>query len=382
MNKNRKVMFVFGTRPEAIKMAPLILEFKKNRHFDTFTCVVKQHKEAVRILSSFGLKPDMEVGIELSDRGIFSKNPVRKAIKAVKSAFGLFKFYRLLGKEKPDVLMVQGDTSTAFLMAFVAFHKKIKVGHVEAGLRTYNKHAPFPEEMNRQLVCRVADYHFAPTEDAKNNLLKEGIGEDRIFLVGNTVLDAVRLILEKKGENKKINGDFGEKFVLITAHRRESFGEGIIRICKAISELARKHPDINFVYPVHPNPNVRDVVYGKLSGIKNIRLIPPVEYEGFVHLMEKAYIILTDSGGIQEEVSMLGKPCLVMRDKTEREEAVKAGNAKLVGTDPEKIIKETEILLKGGEEFRSMSKKHTAFGDGHASEKIVSAVMEDYSDSK
>ncbi len=370
----KKIMLVFGTRPEATKMAPLIMALRNDASLEPFVVVLRQHKEVPQILSFFGVKPDKVLGVELSDRGAFSKNPFLKGAGILKSGIGLLKFYRLLGSEKPAVLLVQGDTSAAFLAAFMAYNRRIPVGHVEAGLRTYDKYAPFPEEMNRQLIGRIADYHFAPTARAKENLLREGITEDRIVVVGNTALDTLRLMLEGQEETRKPSREFGDKFILVTAHRRESFEGGLSRICDAILELAERHPDIHFVYPVHHNPNVREVVFEKLNGKRNIHLIPPVPYEEFVGLMRDAHLVLTDSGGIQEEISFFGTPCLVLRDVTERPEGVEAGNIKLVGTNAETIVREVEELLGNEGTYRNMARKHTAFGDGHAAEKIVAAL--------
>ena len=380
---------VFGTRPEAIKFAPIIKEIKNNSSLKAVVCVFRQHDKMLDyVLKVFDITPDYDFKIMLSDKALFGKgiNIFRKIKNLIISGFSFLKFLMILKKEKPDILMIQGDTSTAFLAAFLAFHFKIKIAHIEAGLRTYDKYSPFPEEINRQLISRLADLHFAPTERAKNNLLKEGIAEEKIFLTGNTAIDALFAIKEKQAENiaeyennfsKKYGFDFKDKkIILITAHRRESFGEGLKNIFSAIKELAEKRKDIIIIYPVHLNPNVCHLARKMLDGISNINLIEPLEYDEFVFLMSISYLILTDSGGIQEEAPSLGKPVLVMREHTERQEGIEAGGSKLVGTNPEIIIKETLNLLDDKNAYNAMAKSRNPYGDGKATPKIIEAIRD------
>jgi UDP-N-acetylglucosamine 2-epimerase (non-hydrolysing) len=380
---------VFGTRPEAIKFAPLIKEIKNNPSLKGVICVFRQHKEMLdRVLKIFEIEPDYDLKITISDKALFGGriNIFRKIKNLAVSGISFLKFLRILKKEKPDILMVQGDTSTAFLAAFLAYHFKIKIAHIEAGLRTYDKYSPFPEEMNRQLICRLADFHFAPTEGAKNNLLKEGISAGKIFLTGNTSIDALFMVKEKIGKNiaeyenkfsKKYGIDFNDKkIILITAHRRESFGEGLKNIFSAIKEIARKRSDAEIVYPVHLNPNVYHLAQEMLKNIPNIHLIEPLEYDGFVFLMDKSYLILTDSGGIQEEAPSLKKPVLVMRDATERGEGIEIGVSKLVGAKFENIVKETMFLLDNKEIYNSMASGINPYGDGAAAKKIIPAIID------
>jgi len=390
ISKNKKVLVVFGTRPEAIKLAPVIKALERTPNLGVVTCVLRQQKELLDDpLKVFHIKPNYDIDLPFGNHGLLSGNILKKGWSALKVGLGLLRFLFILKKRKPDLMVVQGDTSTVFIVAFIAFHFKIPVAHVEAGLRSGNKYSPFPEEINRKLTCSIADLHFASTESAKQNLLKENIDENKVWVTGNTVLDALHLVTEFHDEEaikKRINSFFKEKYditldnpnkkvILITAHRRESFGEGMKNIVEAIAELAHTFPDITFVYPVHPNPNVRDVVFPSLKNISNIRLTEPLGYESFTFLMENSYIILTDSGGIQEEVSFIGKPTLVMREVTERPEGVNSGNAMLVGTDKDKIIKETTRLLESEMAYEVMSKKHTAFGDGYASERIAKVIQ-------
>ncbi|MEK7624334.1 MAG: UDP-N-acetylglucosamine 2-epimerase (non-hydrolyzing) [Patescibacteria group bacterium] len=385
----KKIFMVFGTRPEAIKFAPIIKEIKNNSSLKAVVCVFRQHDKMLDyVLKVFDITPDYDFKIMLSDKALFGKgiNIFRKIKNLIISGFSFLKFLMILKKEKPDILMIQGDTSTAFLAAFLAFHFKIKIAHIEAGLRTYDKYSPFPEEINRQLISRLADLHFAPTERAKNNLLKEGIAEEKIFLTGNTAIDALFAIKEKQAENiaeyennfsKKYGFDFKDKkIILITAHRRESFGEGLKNIFSAIKELAEKRKDIIIIYPVHLNPNVCHLARKMLDGISNINLIEPLEYDEFVFLMSISYLILTDSGGIQEEAPSLGKPVLVMREHTERQEGIEAGGSKLVGTNPEIIIKETLNLLDDKNAYNAMAKSRNPYGDGKATPKIIEAIRD------
>lgn len=389
MNDMKKIMMVFGTRPEAIKLAPIIREIKNNPFLKGVVCVFRQHKEMLdQVLKIFEIKPDYDLKIMLSDKALFGKkiNIFRKIKNLAVSGISFLKFLRILKKEKPDVLMVQGDTSTAFLAAFLAYHFKIKIAHIEAGLRTYNKYSPFPEEINRQLISRLADFHFAPTEQAKNNLLKEGISAEKIFLTGNTAIDALFIIKEKQEKSaaeyeneflKKYGIDFNnKKIILVTAHRRESFGEGLKNIFLAIKEIAQKRSDVEIIYPVHLNPNVYHLAQEMLRGVPNIHLIESLEYDNFVFLMNKSCLILTDSGGIQEEAPSLKKPVLVMRETTERQEGIEAGVSKLVGTSPENIINETLLLLESRDAYNSMATGINPYGDGAAAEKIIQAIVD------
>ncbi|MBI5305998.1 UDP-N-acetylglucosamine 2-epimerase (non-hydrolyzing) [Candidatus Wolfebacteria bacterium] len=384
----KKILIVFGTRPEAIKFAPIIKEIKNNSSLKGVVCVFRQHDKMLdNVLKIFNIAPDYDLKITLSDKALFNKkiNIFKKAKNLIISGFSFLKFLKILKKEKPDILMVQGDTSTAFLAAFLAYHFKIKIAHIEAGLRTYDKYSPFPEEMNRQLISRLADFHFAPTEQAKNNLLKEGIANEKIFLTGNTAIDALFMIKEKQRKNiaeyndkflKKYSVDFKDKrIILVTAHRRESFGEGLKNIFSAIKEIAQKRSDVEIIYPVHLNPNVYHLAQEILNGVSNIYLIEPLEYDEFVFLMNKSYLILTDSGGIQEEAPSLKKPVLVMRNKTERQEGIEMGVSKLVGTNTESIINETFLLLDDENVYKKMASGNNPYGDGAAAKKIIEAII-------
>ena len=373
----KKVLIVFGTRPEAIKMAPLIKELEKNQDiFDIKVCVTAQHREMLdQVLDIFDIEPDYDLDIMKPNQDLYD---ITSNI--------LLKIRDVLNDSKPDIVLVHGDTTTTFATTLASFYQKIDVGHVEAGLRTGNIYSPWPEEANRKLTAALAKYHFAPTKSAKENLLKEGIKEENIIVTGNTVIDALFLMLEKieKDNNlkEKILNKFQQifnsqlsilnsQFILVTGHRRENFGKGFLNICNALKEIALNNPEINIIYPVHLNPNVRKPVNEILKDIKNIYLIEPLEYPEFVYLMSKSYLILTDSGGIQEEAPSLGKPVLVMRENTERPEAVDAGTVKLVGTNKEKIVKEVENLLKNKIEYDKMSKAINPYGDGKASERII-----------
>jgi UDP-N-acetylglucosamine 2-epimerase (non-hydrolysing) len=367
-NKKIKIIFVFGTRPEAVKLAPVIKEFQKNNKlFETKICITAQHRELLdQVLDLFEIKPEFDLNVMEENQDLYGLTS--KILLRLKN---IFKFY------KADLVFVQGDTTTAFAACLASFYQKIPVAHVEAGLRTYDIYSPFPEEINRQLISRIATYHFAPTSGAKNNLIKEGIKEDKIIVTGNTVVDALLYIL-KKIKNKKIKIDGyrvrDRKFILVTAHRRENFGERFLNICRAIKEIAISNPGIDIVYPVHPNPNVKVPAYKILNNIPNVYLIKPLDYLQFVYLMSKAFLILTDSGGVQEEASCLGKPVLVMRDSTERIEGVKAGIAKLVGTDKNLIIEEVQKLINNKKEYEKMSEVKYIYGDGKASKRIVNFI--------
>lgn len=383
----KKILMIFGTRPEAIKFAPIIKEIKNYPSLKGIICVFRQHGKMLdHILKVFNIEPDYDLKITLSDKALFGKkiNIFKKAKNLIISGFSFLKFLRILKKEKPDILMVQGDTSTAFLAAFLAYHFKIKIAHIEAGLRTYDKYSPFPEEINRQLISRLADFHFAPTKRARNNLLKEGIIKEKIFLTGNTAIDALFMIKERQGGNiveyeneffKKYRIDFKDKkIILITAHRRESFGEGLQNIFSAIKEIAQKRNDVEIIYPVHLNPNVYHLAHEMLGGISNVHLIDPLEYDKFVFLIGKSFLILTDSGGIQEEAPSIHKPVLVMRNNTERQEGIEAGVSKLVGINSDNIIKETFFLLDNKIEYNKMAKIKNPYGEGKAAKIIISEI--------
>lgn len=364
-----KVLFIFGTRPEAIKMAPVIKEFKKHTDFNVKICTTAQHREMLdQVLKFFNIKSDYDLNLMKPNQSIFDITV--NALKALE---------KVLDLEKPDLIFVQGDTTTALVGALAGFYKKVKIAHIEAGLRSYNKYSPFPEEINRVLVGHLADYHFAPTEKAKENLLKENIKEN-VYVVGNTVIDALFLVLDiirKTGEGEYYKYfhfiDFSKKIILVTGHRRESFGKSFENICYALKEISERK-DVEIVYPVHLNPNVRKIVNRILKGVKNIHLIEPLDYPYMIWLMNKAYLILTDSGGIQEEAPSLGKPVLVMRKVTERVEGLKAGTAKLVGTDKEKIVIETLELLNNKKKYEKMAKAVNPYGDGKASQRIKSII--------
>ena len=366
----QKVMAVFGTRPEAIKMAPLVLALKKDKDIDCVFVSTGQHKEMLKqVLDLFEITPDYDLDIMKTSQSLSS---ITTSI-----IIGLDK---VLETEKPDIVLVHGDTSTSFAAALSAFYHQIPVGHVEAGLRTYDKYSPFPEEMNRCLTGRLADYHFAPTENNKNNLLKEGISEDKIYVTGNTVIDALKLVVEKpyEFENDVLkNLDFSnKKVVAVTCHRRENLGENMHSIFSAIAEVAKEEPDTEFVYPVHLNPAVRNSAEKYLEGIKNVHLIEPLQYQEFVNLMAKSYLILTDSGGMQEEGPALAKPVVVVRKETERPEAVKAGTVLLAGVEKENVKNALIKLLTDRNEYDKMAKAVNPYGDGKAVERIVGIIKE------
>lgn len=366
-----KHLIIFGTRPEAIKMAPLVKEFQKHPEFETKVCVTAQHREMLdQVLDFFEIQPDYDLNLMKSNQDLFSLTAdIITELKPVLEDF------------KPDFVYVHGDTSTSALAALAAFYAAAKVCHVEAGLRTHNKWSPFPEEMNRQLTGRLADYHFAPTQQSYDNLIKENINSDAIVITGNTVIDALLESSKKVGkiENSEIDSlkaivDTDKKLILVTGHRRENHGQGFTNICEALKEIALANSDVQIIYPVHLNPNVQKPVHKILSGIHNIQLIDPLAYPAFVWLMTQSYMIITDSGGVQEEAPSLGKPVLVMRDTTERPEAVDAGTVILVGTDREKIVKEANSLLNNEKIYKNMSALHNPYGDGKACERIVNFI--------
>ena len=378
-------MLVFGTRPEAIKMAPLVKELQKHREeFETIVCVTGQHREMLdQVLKLFGIVPTYDLNIMKQGQDLYDV-----------TARVLVGMRDVLKDAQPDVVLVHGDTTTSMAAALAAFYQQIAVGHVEAGLRTGNIYSPWPEEMNRQITGRIATYDFAPTPLSRDNLLKENVDAAKITVTGNTVIDALYLVVDKIKKDKALDAqleavlcnagydvnrlDGGRKLVLITGHRRENFGEGFIHMCTAIKDLTKKYPDVDFVYPMHLNPNVRKPiheVFGEnLQGLGNMFFIEPLEYLSFVYLMEKSTIVLTDSGGIQEEAPGLGKPVLVMRDTTERPEALSAGTVKLVGTDYDKIVGEVSRLIDDSDYYDTMSKAVNPYGDGLACERIIEAL--------
>ncbi|SJM18073.1 UDP-N-acetyl glucosamine 2-epimerase [Porphyromonas gingivalis] len=379
-------MLVFGTRPEAIKMAPLVKEFQaRANEFDTIVCVTGQHREMLKqVLELFDIKPDYDLEIMKEGQDLYD---VTTRV--------LLGMREVLKKTKPDVVLVHGDTTTSTAAALAAFYQQIPVGHVEAGLRTHNIYSPWPEEMNRQLTGRMASYHFAPTELSRDNLLAEGIATDRIFITGNTVIDALQQVVTRVKGNADLRNEVsrkllqfgydvnrleaGRRLVLITGHRRENFGEGFLNICRAIQTLSKRFPEVDFVYPMHLNPNVRkpirEIFGDNLGGLDNLFFIEPLEYLQFVTLMDRSSIVLTDSGGIQEEAPGLGKPVLVMRDTTERPEAVKAGTVKLVGTDYNQIVDNVEKLLTDNAAYAEMSRANNPYGDGKACSYIADALQ-------
>ncbi|MCL0096010.1 UDP-N-acetylglucosamine 2-epimerase (non-hydrolyzing) [Thermodesulfovibrionales bacterium] len=380
-----KILFVFGTRPEAIKMAPVIQELKtESSKFKVVVCVTAQHREMLdQVLELFSIMPDYDLDI-MTKRQSLPNLTARVLIDVT----------RIMENENPDIVFVQGDTTTTFAAAQAAFYLKIPVAHIEAGLRTGNRYSPFPEEINRRLTSVMADFHFAPTKGAEKNLILEGVEKSSIFITGNTGIDALMAVVRRQGAgggreaiekyfrerwNIALTADTDKsKLILVTGHRRESFGKGFQRICKALRILAGDNPDIQIVYPVHLNPNVKEPVYSILGDMNNIHLISPLDYEPFVFLMNRSYLILTDSGGIQEEAPSLGVPVLVMRDTTERPDGIEAGSAKLVGTDTEKIITETQKLLNDKIEYDRMSKTINPYGDGQASKRIVRIISEHF----
>lgn len=365
-------MIIFGTRPEAIKMAPLVKEFKKHPdQFDIKVCITAQHREMLdQVLNFFDIIPDFDLNLMKPNQNLYSL-----------TADIITEMKPVLDNFQPDFIYVHGDTTTTMAASIAGFYSGAKICHVEAGLRTQNKRSPFPEEMNRQIAGRIADYHFAPTIQSKDNLLKENVKEDDILVTGNTVIDAllnsserVEDIDNKEIEMLKTILDSSKKIILVTGHRRENHGLGFINICEALKEIALKNPTVQIIYPVHLNPNVKVPVYDILSGIDNINLIDPLAYPAFVWLMSHSYIIITDSGGVQEEAPSLGKPVLVMRETTERPEAVEAGTVILVGTDKNKIVSETQNLLDNLQRYESMSALHNPYGDGKASLRIIDFI--------
>lgn len=372
----KKILFVIGTRPEAIKMAPLIIQcLEQKNSFSTKVCLTAQHRQMLdQVLNFFSIKADYDLDLMKPNQNLHTLTA--EIIVGLKSIYEDF---------KPDWVLVHGDTTTSTAAALSAFYSGIQVAHVEAGLRTFNKLAPFPEEMNRSITARIADLHFAPTKASKNNLIKENIALNQIIVTGNTVIDALKLGLQKVDEdsNKEIQHlksiiNFNKKIILVTGHRRENFGDGFENICAGLQQIAQEfHDDVEVVYPVHLNPNVQTPVKKLLTNQLNIKLVEPLNYEAFIWMMNKSYLIITDSGGVQEEAPSLGKPVLVMRDITERPEAVEAGTVILVGTNKSKIFDEASKLLLNKNYYTQMSGKHNPYGDGLASQRIITTLKEE-----
>ena len=381
----KKIMLVFGTRPEAIKMAPLVKEFQKHTDvFETIVCVTGQHREMLdQVLNIFDIKPDYDLNIMKQGQDLY--DVTSRVLLGMRD---------VLKEAQPDVVLVHGDTTTSTASAIAAFYQQIPVGHVEAGLRTHNIYSPWPEEMNRLITSRIATFNFSPTKLSRQNLLDEGVKDSSITVTGNTVIDALHIVVNRIKNDKELDNELvkvladagydvnrlkdGRRLVLITGHRRENFGDGFISMCNAIKDLSNKYPEVDFVYPMHLNPNVRKPIHevfgNDLSDLGNMFFIEPLEYLSFVFLMEKSNIVLTDSGGIQEEAPGLGKPVLVMRDTTERPEALDAGTVKLVGTDYDKIMGEVSVLLDDAEAYDKMSKAVNPYGDGLACGRIVNVL--------
>ncbi len=363
MAKSLKVMIVLGTRPEAIKLAPVILELNKYPDTKPVLVVTAQHREMLdQVLKLFTIKPDYDLNLMVPDQTLF--HVTGKAIHG---------FENILENVRPDFVLVQGDTTTTFIGALAGFYMKIPIGHVEAGLRTRNKYFPFPEEINRKMVSVLTDYHFAPTEGNRQNLLSEGVLSENIFVTGNTVIDALLMTVQKDFKHEVFTGDY-DKLILVTAHRRENFGEPIKNIFQAIKQIAEDNPRFRFVYPVHLNNNVQKPAKEILGKLPNVKLLLPLEYFTFMNILARADLVLTDSGGIQEEAPSLGKPVLVLRNETERPEAVEAGTVKVVGTAKRKIVKETLFLLEDYDAYQSMAQAHNPYGDGKASQRIVDCI--------
>ncbi|EKQ50836.1 MULTISPECIES: UDP-N-acetylglucosamine 2-epimerase (non-hydrolyzing) [unclassified Clostridium] len=367
MNR-KKIITIFGTRPEAIKMAPLVKELERREEIESKVCVTAQHREMLdQVLELFDIRPDFDLNIMKTKQTL--TGITGRVLEGLEEVFK---------EEKPDMILVHGDTTTTFAGSLAAFYQQIKVGHVEAGLRTFNKYFPFPEEMNRKLTGSLADLHFAPTKGSKENLLREGINESDIYITGNTVIDAMKHTVEENYvfENEELNKiDFSKKVIMITAHRRENWGEGIENICIALNKIVEQNSDVELVYLVHLNPVVKDVVFERLGEKDRIHLLSPLDTKETHNLMNKSFMVMTDSGGLQEEAPHLAKPVLVLRDVTERPEAVEAGTVKLVGTDVDQIVNEANELLRNSEAYSKMSKSINPYGDGIASRRIADAIL-------
>jgi UDP-N-acetylglucosamine 2-epimerase (non-hydrolysing) len=371
----KKILMVFGTRPEAIKMIPLFIELQKvNRTLETKICVTAQHRNMLdQVLDFFEVSPDYDLDLMRPNQNLYQLTS-----DIIVNMKGVLEDY------KPDLVLVHGDTTTSMAVSIAAFYFGCKIGHVEAGLRTFNRYAPFPEEMNRSLTARLSNFHFAPTEISKYNLIREGIDHSQIIVTGNTVIDALLISRKKIDEDSKDYSsitqlieiiDLNKDLILVTGHRRENFGDGFINICKALKQIALDNKNVQIIYPVHLNPNVKEPVHQILSDIDNIKLVEPQPYEAFVWLMNKSKLIITDSGGVQEEAPSLGKPVLVMRETTERPEAVEAGTVLLVGTDKDMIVKEANNLLLNKSKYEEMSMRHNPYGDGLASQRIINFII-------
>jgi UDP-N-acetylglucosamine 2-epimerase (non-hydrolysing) len=377
ITNKKKVLIVFGTRPEAIKMVPVVKALKNI--MDVQVCVTAQHREMLdQVLDLFEITPDYDLNVMQPEQDLFDV-----------TGKVLIRMKKILSRNKPDLVLVHGDTTTTMATSIAAFYLKIPIGHVEAGLRTYNIYSPFPEEFNRQLTTRLAKFHFAPTEKARTNLLNEQVPDKNIYVTGNTVIDALLSVIDKARESSYPDGLLSQlpfieeekskdtRIILVTGHRRENFGKGFEEICQALYDIAKNNSEVQIIYPVHLNPNVREPVEKIISNINNIHLIDPIDYLSFIKLMDACYLILTDSGGIQEEAPSLGKPVLVMRDTTERPEAVEAGTVKLVGSDKQKIVEAVNHLLNDDLNYKEMARAHNPYGDGYASERICKVLEEE-----
>ena len=372
LDRKIKVLTVFGTRPDAIKMAPVVLELRRCADkVDLKVAVTGQHREMLdQVLSTFEIVPDYDLKIMQPRQSLF--DITTRVLTGME---------RVLEESQPDIVLAQGDTNTTFAAALAAFYKKVAFGHVEAGLRTANKYDPFPEEMNRRLASQLTDLHFAPTQAAVDNLIREGISAEKISVTGNTVIDALLVVAQRpyQFEDESVaKACSSEKMILVTAHRRENWGEPMQDVCRAIKRILREHPEANVIFPVHRNPIVRDAVFPELQNEERVLLIEPPEYVPFVHLLKSAYLILSDSGGVQEEAPSLGKPVLVLRRTTERPEGVSAGSAKLVGTDADVIVEEANRLLNNSADYQRMAQVKNPYGDGKAAEKIAKAIFSYY----
>ena len=365
-----KVMTVFGTRPEAIKMAPVVKELKSRDEIEEITCVTAQHRQMLdQVLETFQITPDYD--LDIMKQGQTLNDVVQRV---------LGKMGEVLEKERPDIVLVHGDTTTTFAGALATFHSQIAIGHVEAGLRTWNKYSPYPEEMNRQMVGCLADMHFAPTKVSAQNLLREGKDEKNIYITGNTAIDAMSTTVDHDYKNPIFDWIGDDRMILLTAHRRENLGEPMYHIFRAIRRIVDEFEDVKVIYPIHLNPRVREIANDVFEGCDKVRLIEPLEVFDFHNFQNKSYLIMTDSGGIQEEAPSLGKPVLVLRDTTERPEGIEAGTLKLTGTDEEVIYRETKTLLTDPEVYNAMSHASNPYGDGHASERIADAIIERFGD--
>ena len=363
-----KVMTIFGTRPEAIKMAPLVKELEGRNEIESIVCVTAQHREMLdQVLTVFNIKPNYDLNI--MKQGQTLSEITSRVLQGLEE---------VIKKEKPNIILVHGDTTTTFAGSLAAFYNQVDIGHVEAGLRTWNKYSPFPEEMNRQMVDRMTDMYFAPTEVSRKNLLQENIPEEKIYVTGNTAIDALKTTVKEDYNNEILNWVGKDKLILLTAHRRENLGEPMKHIFRAVKRIVEEYPDVKVVYPIHLNPKVREIANEIFKGIDKVRLIEPLEVIDFHNFQNKSYIILTDSGGIQEEAPSLGKPVLVLRDTTERPEGIEAGTLKLAGTDEENIYKLTKELLEDEEKYNLMSRASNPYGDGNASKRIADAIIKKY----